>query len=339
MSITGGCQCGAVRYTAGEILGTARCHCTDCQKQSASAFGLSVYVPTEGFEITGPTTRYESTADSGKTVARVFCTRCGVRIAHLKLPENEADYISLKGGTLDDVALATPAVEIWTKSKLPWIALIDDIPHFQEQPPSFEHVTAAFHAQRTRAVYDARADFYHDNYSRYEPDADLSAFMARVPEGGKVLDLGAGPGNSAAMFAAAGFIAHATDASAEMVRIAQTQTGVTAWQSTYAELHAVAEYDAIWANFALLHAPRAEMPAHLSRIHRALKPQGLLHLGMKVGEGEGPDSLGRFYCYYQPEELQALLDTAGFTLVARRDGQMDGMVDAAEPFVILTAHA
>ncbi len=37
---TGGCQCGNIRY---EVVGTPKqlvvCHCTDCQRQSGSAFG------------------------------------------------------------------------------------------------------------------------------------------------------------------------------------------------------------------------------------------------------------------------------------------------------------
>ena len=52
------------------------------------------------------------------------------------------------------------------------------------------------------------------------------------------------------------------------------------------ELDAVARYDGIWANFSLLHAPRAEMPGNLARISRALRPGGWLHLGLKLGQGD-----------------------------------------------------
>jgi len=42
----GGCQCGAIRYElSGEGLELYVCHCKECRKQSASAFGISVIVP------------------------------------------------------------------------------------------------------------------------------------------------------------------------------------------------------------------------------------------------------------------------------------------------------
>ncbi len=41
----GGCQCGVISY---ELLGPPitlyRCHCTDCQTASGSAFGMSMWV-------------------------------------------------------------------------------------------------------------------------------------------------------------------------------------------------------------------------------------------------------------------------------------------------------
>ena len=53
MSLTGGCQCGAVRYTiAAEPLSTYVCHCRECRRQSASAFGISVIVPEAAFALT-----------------------------------------------------------------------------------------------------------------------------------------------------------------------------------------------------------------------------------------------------------------------------------------------
>ena len=51
--LAGGCQCGAVHY---EIRGQPKslyvCHCRECQKQSASAFGISVIIKRADFRIT-----------------------------------------------------------------------------------------------------------------------------------------------------------------------------------------------------------------------------------------------------------------------------------------------
>lgn len=195
---------------------------------------------------------------------------------------------------------------------------------------------------KTIAYYDASVDAYIQVFSRETPDADLQSFIDTIPTGGTVLDLGCGPGNSAAMMQNAGLIAHATDASAEMVRSARERLGVNAVQARFDELNDVAKYDGIWANFSLLHAPRAEMPANLKRIHTALKSGGYLHLGLKIGTGEQRDNLGRKYTYFQPDELKSLLIGANFTPNTGRPVRIDktrSMSGTHDPFMIVTAYA
>ncbi len=195
---------------------------------------------------------------------------------------------------------------------------------------------------KTIAYYDASVDDYIKMVSRETPDTDLQSFIDTVPKGGTVLDLGCGPGNSAAMMQTAGLIADATDASAEMVRSARERFGVNATQARFDELDVVAKYDGIWANFSLLHAPRSEMPANLQRIHTALKSGGYLHLGLKTGDGEKRDKLGRNYTYYQPDELKALLIVANFKPNTDRSGCIDetmSMSGTHDPYMIVTAYA
>ncbi|SLN30161.1 biotin biosynthesis protein BioC [Pseudoruegeria aquimaris] len=189
----------------------------------------------------------------------------------------------------------------------------------------------------TLAVYAAKAADYAKLVSRGQPDADLRAFMAALPARARVLDLGCGPGNSARMMMDAGFEVEATDAAPEMVALAR-RAGVDARVAAFADLDAIDRYDGVWANFSLLHAPRAAFPIHLQAIKRALKSGGLLHLGMKIGEGEGRDGLGRFYTYYGLEALERLLAQAGFTVVRKRLGEAAGLAGTSDPFVILTAH-
>ena len=57
---------------------------------------------------------------------------------------------------------------------------------------------------KTIAYYDASVDAYIQVFSRETPDADLQSFIDTIPTGGTVLDLGCGPGNSAAMMQNAG---------------------------------------------------------------------------------------------------------------------------------------
>ena len=63
---TGGCQCGNVRYTLkGEPLRLYACHCTACQQQSGSAFGMSMIMDKKSVEIKGELKSFVRTADSG----------------------------------------------------------------------------------------------------------------------------------------------------------------------------------------------------------------------------------------------------------------------------------
>lgn len=192
--------------------------------------------------------------------------------------------------------------------------------------------------ERTIAVYDARAGDYEKANEKLYELADLEAFAARLPAGGRVLDLGCGPGFYAAKLAEWGFESDATDASAGMVARAACKPGVTAWQARFDELDAEGVYDGIWANFSLLHLPRAEMPDMLRRIRRAGKPGMVLHVGLKLGQGEGPDGIGRFYAYYGENEILDLLRDAGFEVITRRFGRGKGLDGSLSEHIVVLAH-
>ncbi len=193
--------------------------------------------------------------------------------------------------------------------------------------------------EKTIGVYDAQATKYVKLVSRPEPDQDLRAFMDAVPAGGRVLDFGCGPGNSAAMMRDAGFVVDATDGSAEMVRVAAETFGITVQHATFDTLDASGIYDGIWANFSLLHAPKAELDDHLTRIHKALKLGGVFHIGTKLGTGEERDKIGRLYSYYQEDELLGHLIKVGFTPRTTRHGRDKGLSGEMADFIIVLSDA
>ncbi len=177
----------------------------------------------------------------------------------------------------------------------------------------------------TLQVYDAQAADYADLMKSDDIHPILADFIAALPENARVLDFGCGPGFDAAIIAKSGARVDAMDASAEMVALANAQNGVTAWQATFDDLDAPDKYHAILASFSLLHAPRAAMPVHLTAIHRALKPRGIFHIGLKTGTGEARDPLGRLYTYYTESELKSLLKTAGFNGFDCHFGSSEGL--------------
>ncbi|MBN9676449.1 methyltransferase domain-containing protein [Salipiger bermudensis] len=190
---------------------------------------------------------------------------------------------------------------------------------------------------RTLAVYAKRAL----DYANLQPDAPfetLSTFIARLPEGARVLDLGCGPGHDSGHMAKAGLTVEALDASPEMVALARASHGVDARQGHFDDLDAHARYDGIWASFSLLHAPRADMPRHLAAIARALKPGGLLGLSLKEGTGEGRDRLGRFYTFYTEDDLRALLADVGLTIRDVTRGEGRGLDGSASTWISVLAH-
>ena len=193
--------------------------------------------------------------------------------------------------------------------------------------------------RETIDVYNARAGDYAKLETSDTPSATLAAFIAALPEGAHVLDLGCGPGTSAVHMARAGCRVDAIDASEAMIALAAQIPNVTAWQATFDEIAGQDIYDGVWANFSLLHAPRAEFPRHLAAIHRALKPGGLFHIALKEGTGEHRDSLGRHYAYYTEEELTAFLETAGFSVGPYRRGRDKGLSGTLENWISVTAHA
>ena len=187
---------------------------------------------------------------------------------------------------------------------------------------------------QTLAAYEARIA----EYARMAgpPEADMRAFAEALPEGGRVLDLGCGPGTAASWLKGAGLDVEAWDATPAMVEAARAK-GVTARVASFEELTARDAYDGVWASFSLLHAPRADLPRHLASVARALRPGGVLHLGMKTGSGERRDRLGRFYAFWSVEELETLLEEAGLTVTSAREGAEPGLAGSVDPFVVMRA--
>ena len=164
----------------------------------------------------------------------------------------------------------------------------------------------------------------------------MEAFAARLPERGHIFDLGCGPGVHAEGFLARGYKVSALDATPAFVEEARSR-GVEARVGTFDELAEEAVYDGVWASFSLLHDVRANFTTHVAACARALKPGGAFFLGMKLGEGEHRDSIGRFYSYYSEGELTAAVTEAGMMVVWTEQGAEPGLSGEVSPFMVLVA--
>jgi SAM-dependent methyltransferase len=183
-------------------------------------------------------------------------------------------------------------------------------------------------------VDDDTLQFYRRNAEAYAgwakaPSTRLKGFLALLPPGGSILELGCGAGNHSAEMLAAGFALRATDGSPEMAEIATRRLGHPVEAMLFHQLEDRDTYDGVWASACLLHVPRDELAGILGRIHRALKPDGLFYASFKLGEGDGRDSLGRYYNYASPEWLQATYAEAGpWTAVSSGTSEIKSFDDA-----------
>jgi hypothetical protein len=138
LPLTGGCQCGTLRYTITEApLQTYTCHCTDCQRLTSSAFSMAITVRDAAFRLTAGEPRLvQKTAESGRVVTRWLCPDCAAWICSSPLPAaTPADTVRrVRAGTLDDRSWLRPTAHFWTRSKQPWVTLSEGDEIFETQP-------------------------------------------------------------------------------------------------------------------------------------------------------------------------------------------------------------
>jgi hypothetical protein len=134
MNVTGGCACGAVRYTisAAPIV-TRVCWCRLCQYLGAGSGTVNVCFPADAVTIRGSLTDYACVADSGNVMHRRFCPACGTHVT--SAAESRPHLLFVRAGTLDDPELARPAMTIWTSAAPTWACIDDSLPRVERQPP------------------------------------------------------------------------------------------------------------------------------------------------------------------------------------------------------------
>src|SRR5438874_13149817 len=119
---TGGCLCGAVRYSVrGDPVHVRRCHCAGCRKESGSAFTVYAWWPAEAFEMSGEISSYDG---------RGFCPRCGSRLLDTTHPNK---HIQIRIGSLDDAPFELrPEHEVGLKLRDIWITPEELAAHHHE---------------------------------------------------------------------------------------------------------------------------------------------------------------------------------------------------------------
>jgi hypothetical protein len=123
---TGGCLCGAVRYSIDadpiadrQIL----CHCVDCQKHTGSAFVSGMAFPADSVVVTGEMTTFPKPGGNGEPMNRRFCTRCG---SPIMIDKTGTGRKLIMAGTLDDKAQFKPVVSLFCEQAPSWVVMPKD---------------------------------------------------------------------------------------------------------------------------------------------------------------------------------------------------------------------
>ncbi len=184
-------------------------------------------------------------------------------------------------------------------------------------------------ADRTVAAYRLQARRAIANWSRgRRVPAFLKQFVSNLPSGARVLDYGCGIGREMRWMERGGLRVEGVDATLEFVREARRRCpgvpiGHARFESVALEPDA---YDGIWCNAALMHVSPEELRRQLAKLHRALRPRGMLGLTLAWGSRRGlvkRDWIpGRYLAGYRRDEAARLL--RGWQLLSLKVVSRDG---------------
>ena len=191
---------------------------------------------------------------------------------------------------------------------------------------------------------DATLQFYRRNAEAYAKreitsrNQRLTKFLAVLPPGAAILELGCGAGADYAEMLARGYDVTPTDGSPEMADVAARRLGRPVGTLLFGDIDAVETYDGVWANACLLHVPRDQLASVLALIHRAIKPGGAFYASYKTGDGDGRDTLDRYYNYPTEDWLRATYAQSGaWSDLSIETGEVRGFDDAMAEMLFVFA--
>ena len=186
----------------------------------------------------------------------------------------------------------------------------------------------------TVASYDASAEAYRAGIEPMSPEvtASLERFVAALPHGARVLEVGSGSGRDAAELESRGLSVRRTDITPGFVRLLRADGHdadvLDPLTDDLADPARKAPYDGVWASASLLHVRREDLPQVLANLASVTRPGGALHLAVKEGDGARFSTHGevagpRHFTFWQEGPLRQVLTAAGWevTQILRGPGR------------------
>jgi hypothetical protein len=133
-AFSGGCLCGAIRYTCdGDPMMAGHCHCEDCRRTSGSGHSSHLMVPAGSVAMTGEVKGYVRPSDSGNAVTRAFCPTCGAPVfsTNAAIP----GMLFLRASSLDDLEVFQPQMHVYAMRAASWDKPGAGVATFDKLPP------------------------------------------------------------------------------------------------------------------------------------------------------------------------------------------------------------
>ena len=164
--------------------------------------------------------------------------------------------------------------------------------------------------------YQEQAAAYYDSTVKIDPTSFLEPLANRLQPGAQILDIGCGSGRDLKWFREKGFAATGFERSPELARRARRFSGCPVIEGDFTTYDfSQLSCDAITLIGALVHLPETELAPTLRRITRALKPEGLLYLTLKEGNGRQTAPDGRVFTLWPENNLRQVFTTLDFTIL------------------------
>lgn len=168
---------------------------------------------------------------------------------------------------------------------------------------------------KTLAHYDDNAESFWEGTRGHDVSQNIAALLRHIAAEPPftILDLGCGPGRDLKAFTGLGHVAIGLEGAERLAAMARSHSGCEVWQQDFLSLDLPeARFDGIFANAALFHVPREELPRVLRELHAALKPGGALFSSNPHGHNEEGWNRGRYGAYHDLETWRRYLSEAGF---------------------------
>ena len=157
-------------------------------------------------------------------------------------------------------------------------------------------------------------EYYNENADRFISDTQTVSmseiqkeFLSKIPDGGKILDLGCGSGRDSKVFIDAGYEVVSVDGSMKMCDATSKLTGTVAVCSTFQEYKTTDTFDGIWACASLLHLSINDIEEVVKNLANNLSDNGCFYMSFKYGLYCGERN-GRFFTDLDEKQFKALIE-------------------------------